>query len=681
MRLFALAGVFCLLLWSLPSASAQPADCVSADCAARVESVRIGYTQFPPFSFTNARGTAQGYSIDLLRLFLEPRGYALSFVEHNNPAEMLESLEEGRIDLTTLLTVTDDRARIGRFTRSFEQFSSSLFFRAGEQTSDLTGLRIGLARGSNSTRLLEGQPGAVAVPFDSSELMLLALLSNEIDAIAGPTRAFQYQINRAALDRLVEVAPALIQTAESALLVRPDRPALLADLDEAIDSALQGGQIAALQASWFAKPPRSFSQVERRLFYLVALVIGACLFLWGRAFLKLRRQAQALDARTRQLHGALDATGATFLLADAHMRIEWWNDAFLDEYPAMRGVVRKNAMLGDYILALVTRDSAGASLSPAALREKARDRIARLQSGEELSSVTTTADGRVLKQRLFKLPTGEFGAMSTDVSELAEERDRIRLDADRLEATNKRLERFSQIVAHDLVAPIRNQGLLLDFIREDLAQADVSLPVEVHDCFEQAEMLLKRQAQLVSDLLVWSRSLHAGLPESFLPAERVRNAVSLAGVPNGFKVSLPDDWPRLNANPVAWELVMRNLISNAIKHHDGSSGTVRLSHRIEGTHLVILVADDGPGIPTSHLSRIFEPFETLRPKDDGAGSGIGLSFVREAVESWGGKVSALDTKGARGACFRLSVPLAEIDHVSDFETNKPVPPQARAANG
>lgn len=681
MRLYALTGSLCLLLWSLSTVAAQTNDCATAECDRQIETVRIGYTQFPPFSFTNSLGTAKGYSIDLLRQFLEPQGYALSFVEHGNPAELLESLEAGRIDATTLLAITDERAQIGRFTRPFEQFSSSLFFRSGERVTDLSGLRVGLSRGSNSARLLEAQPGAVPVLFDSSDLMLLALLSKDVDAIAGPTRAFQHQINRSGLDRLVEDAPSFINNVASGILVRPDRPTLVADLNRSIETARQSGQIAALQATWFAKPPRSLSHVENRFLNFVAVVLCLGLLLWIRAFLAVRRQARALDARTRQLHGALDATGATFLLADADMRIVWWNEAFQIEYPALGDLLRKDAQLGDYIQAIVNRESAGAGLSPSALLTKAHDRIARLRSGEELSSITTTVDGRVLKQRLFKLPSGEFGAISTDVSEMAEERDRIRLDADRLEETNKRLERFSQIVAHDLVAPIRNQGMLLGFIREDLARAEVSLPAEVHDYFEQAEMLLQRQSQLVTDLLAWSKSLHAGPPENFLPAGRARNAVSLAAVPPGFEVSLPDDFPRLNASPVAWELVMRNLISNAIKHHDKETGEVRVSFRVEGPYCIILVADDGPGIPSLHLSRIFDPFETLNSKDAGGGSGIGLSFVREAVEAWGGRVEALDTKGARGACFRFSVPLADVEYRTDLDTARSVPLRKKAANG
>jgi signal transduction histidine kinase len=248
---------------------------------------------------------------------------------------------------------------------------------------------------------------------------------------------------------------------------------------------------------------------------------------------------------------------------------------------------------------------------------------------------------------------------------MAAERDTIRDDAARLEATNARLERFSQMVAHDLVAPIRNQRALLDFIREDLAGANAVVPSDVHNHLDQSEILLERQSQLVTDLLHWSKILQQEEVQPFDTLERVRSAIALAAVPEGFTVSLPETLPEVVASPIGFELVLRNLVSNAVKHHDRDVGEIYIGYREEEDAVAFLVSDDGPGIPEDCLQRVFEPFETLKSKDAGGGSGLGLALVREVVTAWGGSVEALDTQAGRGACFRFTVPKSRPSSHSD----------------
>jgi signal transduction histidine kinase len=71
----------------------------------------------------------------------------------------------------------------------------------------------------------------------------------------------------------------------------------------------------------------------------------------------------------------------------------------------------------------------------------------------------------------------------------------------------------------------------------------------------------------------------------------------------------------------------------------------------------LVVADDGPGIPRELRARIFEPFFTT--KDVGKGSGLGLAICRQLIMENHGGTLELDTSVARGACFRVRLPLAQ----------------------
>ena len=98
----------------------------------------------------------------------------------------------------------------------------------------------------------------------------------------------------------------------------------------------------------------------------------------------------------------------------------------------------------------------------------------------------------------------------------------------------------------------------------------------------------------------------------------------------------------------------------------GGRGRLRFSARIEplaapdgpSEHLVLVLADEGPGVALEIRERVFEPFVTLGKK---RGTGLGLAVARRFVEDHGGSLELLlpGAPPALGARFRLALPLAE----------------------
>jgi signal transduction histidine kinase len=105
-----------------------------------------------------------------------------------------------------------------------------------------------------------------------------------------------------------------------------------------------------------------------------------------------------------------------------------------------------------------------------------------------------------------------------------------------------------------------------------------------------------------------------------------------------------------------------NIAANA-RDAMGGAGRLRLSARTETLpgpdgpveHLVLVLADEGPGVPPEIRERVFEPFVTLGKK---RGTGLGLAVARRFVEDHGGRLELLPPPPARGARFRLVLPLA-----------------------
>jgi two-component system NtrC family sensor kinase len=117
--------------------------------------------------------------------------------------------------------------------------------------------------------------------------------------------------------------------------------------------------------------------------------------------------------------------------------------------------------------------------------------------------------------------------------------------------------------------------------------------------------------------------------------------------------SLAPGLPRIMGVSNQIEMALINLVVNAIQAMEGG-GVLRVTSRLQGDEVEILVSDTGPGIPDDVQGQIFEPFFTTKP--EGRGTGLGLSTVLMVVERHRGKV---DFAASRGAPVRLSFPTAQ----------------------
>ena len=109
--------------------------------------------------------------------------------------------------------------------------------------------------------------------------------------------------------------------------------------------------------------------------------------------------------------------------------------------------------------------------------------------------------------------------------------------------------------------------------------------------------------------------------------------------------------------------VLKNLVTNAVEaiQSDTGKGCIRVSARVEGEELAILVEDDGPGIPKRSQKLLFEVgYSTKFDEETGnIGRGVGLPAVRYIVEELKGSIQVESERG-EGTRFQLRFPLREI---------------------
>jgi two-component system sensor histidine kinase KdpD len=178
---------------------------------------------------------------------------------------------------------------------------------------------------------------------------------------------------------------------------------------------------------------------------------------------------------------------------------------------------------------------------------------------------------------------------------------------------------------------------------------------------------VRRLSALVADLLDLSRAeagvlrLHLGWYD--VP-ELVREAVDRLPSENGrstrrVAVAVEGEPPPTRLDYVLVERVVVNLIQNAHRHARPER-PVQVTVRSDDGHVRVTVADDGPGIPSRHLERVFEPFRRL--ETEGSGTGLGLAICRAIVEAHGGRIWAESPwRDGRGTAVHVSLPTVPIE--------------------
>lgn len=229
---------------------------------------------------------------------------------------------------------------------------------------------------------------------------------------------------------------------------------------------------------------------------------------------------------------------------------------------------------------------------------------------------------------------------------------------DRLRASNQELEQFAYIASHDLRAPLRALSILPKWIKRDLQKADCMTP-DIEEHLADMKTQVDRMDKLLADLLDYSRVGRAGDSIAEIdPREVVESVRQLLQPPESFEVMVEGRLPIVQTIPTEFELVTRNLIANAIKHHDRNHGRVVVRGGFDDGAIYFEVSDDGPGIAPDYHERIFEMFSTLRSRDEVEGSGMGLALIKKIVERWEGRITVFSDPDERGTTFRFTMPSA-----------------------
>jgi signal transduction histidine kinase len=228
----------------------------------------------------------------------------------------------------------------------------------------------------------------------------------------------------------------------------------------------------------------------------------------------------------------------------------------------------------------------------------------------------------------------------------------------RLADANGELMQFAYGVSHDLKAPLASLLGLLSLMEEDAENGD---PQSVADTVSRAKALCERSRTKVERVLKFA---HDADEEDVVAVEfpRILEETWDAIVP-GIEIianlTRKLDVEQFNAKPTGIQIVLQNLLDNAVKYHDPAKKKVSISveTRAEKAGVALIVSDDGAGIPASDKDQIFDMFRRADPR---SGDGIGLALVKKQVNRLGGRIS-LESDVGQGTSVRVFLPQGKGD--------------------
>ena len=215
------------------------------------------------------------------------------------------------------------------------------------------------------------------------------------------------------------------------------------------------------------------------------------------------------------------------------------------------------------------------------------------------------------------------------------------------------LEQFAYVTSHDLKAPLRAVSNLAEWIEEDLAD-------KLDDASREQLALLRDRVQrmhnLIEGLLEYSRVGRTSDSEKNVDTrELISEIVDSLSPPKGFKIKIQGEMPTLYVDRLQLGQVFSNLIGNALKHHGGEKGKIRIACESYPEGCKFSVCDDGKGIDPRYHDKVFMMFQTLAFGDFENSTGIGLALVKKIIEENGGTIR-LDSDVGKGACFYFTWP-------------------------
>lgn len=234
--------------------------------------------------------------------------------------------------------------------------------------------------------------------------------------------------------------------------------------------------------------------------------------------------------------------------------------------------------------------------------------------------------------------------------------EKVAIRTEELAKSNADLQHFAYVASHDLREPLR---MITSFLQLLERRYNDKLDQDANEFIGFAVDGAKRLNDMINDLLEFSQVTSKERENQKVNLEYVieETLINLkVQIQENNAVITHERLPVVNGDEKLLVNLFQNLIGNAIKYRSEKNPEIHISFKQEEHQYLFSVRDNGIGIDSEHLNRIFTIFQRLHRNDEYGGTGIGLAIVEKILDQHGGKIWAESELGL-GTTFYFTIPI------------------------
>ena len=273
-----------------------------------------------------------------------------------------------------------------------------------------------------------------------------------------------------------------------------------------------------------------------------------------------------------------------------------------------------------------------------------------------------------------RITEAELVRLNENLERRIEEELRRRRENEKIAEQQSRLAAIGELatgMAHEITQPLNAISFSFDNLRNKL-DSGTSDPEYLKAKCSAVAKDIERIRRVIDHVRLFARSSPEEYRTRFEPGTSLENALSLTGTQLASRqidsiITVEPDLPSLYGNPYKYEQVILNLLSNARAaieeriSRESAEGTIdfcpgklEIKMARSSSEVVLMITDNGIGIPAENRYRVFDPFFTTKPGNQGTGLGLSISFG--IVRDMGGTIELLPAVPGPGTLAKVSIP-------------------------
>lgn len=629
----------------------------------------VGQINYAPFEFVDKNDDYNGMMIDLLRWISYEYGFNISFTPLNFK-EAQQMVIEGKANGISSLFYSEKREQNFDFTKPIFLVPASIFVAKMRYDissfKDLNGKKIGMQRGDYAEDFLKENKIACEIIYvDDFYMAIDKLVANEVDAVIGDEQVVWYHIFSMNYMDKVKIIGEPLYTGLNCFGLRKGDIKLLRILNKGIEKARNDGLLDRLTKKWigtsYQKQEKERIDIRMLVFFLV-FIFFIIIVLSSFLFKTVKESKLFKETSEQRLRKLIDSIPFIIYLCDQDLNIIEYNKEFIKFFNIF--VYWKNDV--SYFINNLSHSNIDKYLPSSMVtqfKQLSYDDTTVLKTNQSIKRESEILNIDFKKRIFFieKIPIESKIKNQKLVLTLAKDI----TDEKKAEEEILRVQKLESVgllagkIAHDF------NNVLTGIIGNlSLAQLYIDDKEELIEVLTEAKEVSLQAKSITSQLLTFSKG-GSPIKELFDPLEIIKSIInlSLKGTSVDYVLKVENEERYfIYADKSQYFQAINNLVLNAIQANEGQ-GKIFISliykeleyfnnEKIEKKfYCIVEVEDEGSGISSEIVGKIFNPFFTTKSN----GSGLGLSSVKTIAKNHQGHVF-FQNKSIKGAIFYLLFP-------------------------